>query len=430
MLKNKIITNASWIVACRIVQSILGLAINMLAARYLGPSNYGIISYAASIVAFFVPIMQLGLNQVLVQETIQHPNDEGKIFGSAILMSACSSIACILGVVSFAHVANPNDKTVIITCALYSSILFCQAFELIQYWFQAKYLSKYVSVVSLLAYAIVSIYKFILLASHQNIYWFAISNTIDYLIIAIALLIIFKRLGGQKLAFSPSTAKRMFSVSKYYIISSLMVTVFAQTDKIMLSLMINEETTGYYSAAVSCATVTSFVFGAIIDSMRPQILESKQESDATFEQDMRRLCAVIIYLSLVQCICITLLAKPIINILYGSQYSPAVEALQIIVWYTTFSYLGPVRNIWILAQGKQRYMWIINLSGAVANVLLNSLLIPYFGLNGAAFASVITQIFTNFVLGFIIKPIRGIGKIMLESLNIGKVLKDSIRHSK
>ena len=71
MNSRKVIHNAEWIVVCRIIQSILGLVVSMMTARYLGPSNYGVISYAASLVAFVTPVMQLGFNSILVQEIIK-----------------------------------------------------------------------------------------------------------------------------------------------------------------------------------------------------------------------------------------------------------------------------------------------------------------------------------------------------------------------
>ena len=113
----------------------------------------------------------------------------------------------------------------------------------------------------------------------------------------------------------------------------------------------------------------------------------------------------------------TLGAELIVGVVYGSQYSPSVTALRIVVWYTTFAYLGSVRNIWLLAENKQKYLWIVNLSGAVANVLLNFCLIPYLGVNGAAIASLVTQFFTNVIIGYIIKPIRPNNRIMVSSLN-------------
>ena len=418
LLKNKVAKNASWLIFGKLGQAILGLIVNMLTARYLGPSNYGIISYAASIVAFVVPLMNLGFSNVLVQELTNHPEEEGKIIGTSIILSLFSSFACIAGVTTYTIFVDAGETITNIVVCLYSIMLIFQAFELIQYWFQYKLLSKYQTIVSLIAYIIVSIYKFFLLASKANVYWFALSNSIDYALIAVSLLIIYKKLGGQHIAFSGSIGKRMFSGSRHFIVSSLMVTVFAQTDKIMLKLMINEEAVGYYNVAVTCAGLTSFVFSAIIDSFRPTIFQHKKVGDEVgYERNVSRLYCLVIYLALLQSIIMTVLAKYIIKILYGASYSPSVNALQIIVWYTTFSYMGSVRNIWILAEGKQNVLWIINLSGATANIILNAILIPYIGIMGAALASLITQIFTNVILGFIIKSIRYNNKLMLRGLN-------------
>ena len=73
MSKNRALKNASWIIVCRVIQSLLSLVIGMITARYLGPSNYGVISYVSSVVAFALPIMQMCLNQTLVKEFFQSP---------------------------------------------------------------------------------------------------------------------------------------------------------------------------------------------------------------------------------------------------------------------------------------------------------------------------------------------------------------------
>ena len=423
ILNNKIVRNASWIIICRVAQAVLSLIIGMLTARYLGPSNYGVVNYAASIAAFVLPVACLGLNHVLVQETIQHPGEEGAIYGTSLILSIVSSVFCTLGLLAFVSVANAGETETILVCALYSLVLLFQALELMQYWFQAHYLSKYCSVISLCAYALISAYKIYLLSTKRSIYWFAVSNALDYALIAVALIITYRKLGGQKFRFSFPVAKRMLSQSRHYILSSMMVTVFAQTDKIMLTLMLDEAVTGYYSAAVTCAGMTGFVFSAILDSVRPAVFEAKKESKEKVERHMSLLYCLIIYLSLAQSAAMTLLAKPIILILYGTDYSPAVAGLRIVVWYTTFAYIGSARNIWILSEQKQKYLWIINLSGASANVLLNALLIPHFGLNGAAIASLVTQFFTNFIVTFFIKPIRRNNTLIFRGLDIRQVVR-------
>lgn len=430
MEKNKVVKNAAWIIGVRIVQSILALVISMLTARYLGPSNYGLISYASSVVAFVVPIMHLGLPNILVQEIVNNPKQEGQILGTSIFLSVISSFACMFGVIAFANVVNAGETTTIIVCSLYSLMLLTQAIEMVQYWFQAKLASKYVSITSLVAYTIVSAYKIFLLVTEKSIYWFAISNALDYAIIGIVLLIIYRRLSNSHLGFSPALVKSMLAKSRFYIVSNMMITIFAQTDRIMLKLMIDDAAAGYYSAAVSCAGITSFVFSAIIDSMRPLIFESKKHDNAAFEKNVSRLYCIIIYLSLAQSVVMTLFAPLIVNILYGADYQNTIGILQVLVWYTTFSYIGGIRSIWILAENKQKYLWIINLSGATANVLLNALFIPILDGIGAALASFITQVFTNVLIGYIIRPIARNNTLMIKGLNpmlIISVLKKETR---
>ena len=417
MNNRRIINNTIWIVGCKIFRAILGMLVTMLSARYLGPSGYGLISYAASIVTFVVPVMQLGLNSTLVQELVNDSQHEGKIMGTSIVMSMVSGAGCIVGVIAFSALTNPGEPVTTIVCGLYSIQLLFQALEQIQYWFHAKLLSKYVSVTMLIAYGVTSGYKILLLVLGSSVYWFALSQALDFFMISMILLVIYRQKGCDRLSFSWKLFRKMFARSKYYIISNLMISVFAQTDRIMLKMMMDETAVGYYSAAVTCAGMAGFVFEAIINSAQPVILESARRGNAAMERAISALYSVVIYLSLGLCVVITVFSPLVIHILYGDQYGPAVQALRIIVWYSTFSYLGAVRDVWILAQWKQKYLLFINLIGASANVVLNVAMIPLMGINGAALASLVTQIFTNVVLGFVIKPIRRNNTLMIRGLN-------------
>lgn len=420
---NKVAKNASWIIGGKIAQSIFALVISMITARYLGPENFGLINYAASVVAFVIPLMQLGITNVLVQEVVDSPQHEGEILGTSLFLCGCSSLLCIVGVVAFASIVNAGETETIIVCALYSILLFFQALEIIIYWFQAKYLSKYSSIISFFVYLIVSAYKIFLLASGKSVYWFAISNALDYMLVSFGSWILYKRLGGQKLYISVQTGKRLFQKSRYYILSNLMIVVFAQTDKIMLKLMLGSEYTGYYSVAITCAGMMSFIFSAIIDSMRPYVLEGKQIAQKAFENRVIKLYSIIVYLAMGVSIGITIFAGIMVQLLYGIDYIAAVPALRIVVWYTTFSYFGGAKDVWILAEGKQRYLIYLNLAGAVANVILNYALISPFGIVGAAVASLITQFFTNIVMMMIINPLRPNIRLLISGLN-PKVLTD------
>ena len=426
-MKNSVFKNAGWIIGCKIVQSILTLIIGLLTARYLGPSNYGVLNYVVSVVSFALPVMQLGLTHTLVKEFVKHPNQEGKILGTALLINIISSLFCMMGSVCFVLVANAGDTETLVVCALYSLTLLFQATEMTRFWFQAKLLSKYPSIAALISYTFVAVYKIYLLVTQKSIVWFALSNVIDYFVISVILMVIYHKVGEQRLSVDWRIGKALLSESKYYIIPSMMVIIFQHTDRIMIKLMIDDAEAGFYSAALTCIGISAFVFTAVIDSARPVILEAKEKDSALFEKRVAQLYSIITCMSVVQSVGMTVLAKPLIYILFGTDYAAAAGILAVAVWYVTFSHYGSVRNIWILAEGKQKYLTGINVIGAAANVLLNLCLIPFLGAVGAAIASIVTQFLSNVSIGFVLKPIRRNNYLMLKGLN-PKVLIGLIRN--
>lgn len=416
-MNKRLINNAIWIVVCKLIQAVVALIIGMITARYLGPSQYGLISYAASIVAFFLPIVKLGFNATLVREFINTPDETNKILGTAIIFSIVAALVSIIGIVSFTMLANAGERETVTVCFLYSLILIFQACEMPQYWFQSQLLSKYSSVVSLVSYIFVSVYKICILVFQKNIYWFAIVHVIESAISSLVLIILYKKISEKKLSYSYSIGKKLLKSSKYYIVSGLMTVICQQTDRIMLKLMVGEVETGLYSASLTCISVTAFVFAAIIDSARPLVLEKHHTSSAAFYRSMILLYAVITYLAIAQGVIMTVLSKVLIYIMYGVEYSMAANILPIVVWYSLLDYYGMVRNIWMIAENKQKYLILINSVGALINIVMNYLFIPIWGARGAAFASVITLGFINFVFCFIIKAIRPVGKLIIGSFN-------------
>lgn len=417
MFNRNVFNNAKWIIGCKIIQSLIQLIVGMLTARYLGPSNYGLINYAAAVVAFAVPVMQLGLQSTLVQEYVERPKEEGQTLGTSLVMNLLSAAACVVGVAAFSVIANRGEREAILVCILYSVSLVFQSIEMLQYWFQAKLLSKYSSLAMLCSYVVVSTYKIYLLVTGKSVYWFALTHAVEYFATGGLLLLAYRQKGTQKLCFSWSAAKRMFSKSRHYIAAMLMVVVYSSTGSVMLKLMITEAENGFYAAAVTCSCMTSFVFMAIIDTARPVVLESRRKSHLAFEKNMSRVYAIVTYLGLAQSVFFTFFAGIIIKILYSESYLPAVPVLQILVWNTAFSHMGYVRNIWILAEEKHHVLFAINFSGAVANLLLNLTMIPLWGARGAALATVLTQVFTNFIMGFVLRSIRPNNRLLLNGLN-------------
>lgn len=415
---NRVIKNASWLVAGNVIKSILGLFISIISVRYLGPSNYGLINYAASLAAVFVPVVKLGFNNVMVAEIIQNKDKEGEVLGTIIGFTFFSALFSYLGIICFCYIANPKEQLTLLVCSLYSLILFADSLSMVMYWFQAKLLSKYVSITTVLVYILISIYKIILLVTNKNVEWFAIASTFETGIIAAVLLILYLKLSECKISFNFKLGLKMFERSKYYIVATLMADLLFNMDRIMVKKIMGSEANGYYGAALTIVMMTYFVFGAITESFNPQILEYKNNNQReNYESGLIKLYSITFYLSLLQALVFVVLAKPIVLLLYGSGYFESIAILKILATSMIFNYLGPCRNIWLLAETKHKCLPVINGISAILNFILNYVLIRKFNIIGAAYATVLTYMFSNVLIGFIYKPIKQNNKLLLKSLN-------------
>lgn len=417
IIKNKTVKNAGYLIVGKVVQMLFGLIVGLLTARYLGPSNYGLINYANAYIGFFAALCTLGINNVLVKEFVDHPGEEGKVIGTTLGLRAVSSILCSVAIIAISSILDAGEPTTILIVALSSVGMVFHIVETFNYWFQSRLESKVTAISTLIAYLVSAAYKIYLLATGKPVTYFAITTSLDYLCLGILLYVQYRKHKGGKLCFSWQYGKQLFAKSRHFILSGMMISIYGQTDKLMLKQMIGESEIGYYATAVSLCGMWCFILSAIIDSVYPSIMEADKAGDEQlFKKRNIQLYAIVFYMSTAVSLGFTVLAKPIIYIMYGVNYLPAVNPLRIITWYTAFSYLGVARNAWVVAKERQRYLFAIYAASAMANVLLNYLLIPMMGASGAAIASLVAQVFTTLVVPFFIKDMRENSLLILDAI--------------
>lgn len=426
---NRIVKNAGWLILGKVLQMVVNLVVVILSARYLGPGNYGLISYAGSYTAFFTAICNLGINSVIVKELIDAPDSSGQIIGTAIGLRAISSVLSAAAIMGLSCVIDRGEPVTIGVVALYSVGLVFHVFETFNYWYHANLQSRKIVIGSLVAYTVTAAYKIILLATGQSVLLFALATSVEYICVAIVMCSFYHKDGGLPLKFSWSYGKQLLSRSFHYILPGIMVAIYGQTDKVMLKHMIDDATIGYYATAVSLCSVWCFVLTAIIDSMNPSIMQANKANPAEFRRLNVTLYAIVFWISVLVSLGFVLLGDYAIAILYGEAYLPAVQPLKVVTWYTAFAYLGVARNAWIVCSNKQRYLKYIYIPAALSNVVLNLMLIPRMGATGAALASLIAQIVTTMVVPFCIRDLRENAAMMLDAMLLRNVFPNGRRNN-
>ncbi|MBE6555937.1 MAG: flippase [Ruminococcaceae bacterium] len=419
-LNNKSVRNSGWIIGQQIFQMLLQLIVGVLTARYLGPANYGALNYTASFVTFFVSITTLGMEGVVIKKLIDHPDDEGLYLGSAMGLRFLASMLSIVSVSLLVFVLNPSEPIKLTLVFLQSFQLSFKAIGILDSWFQRHLKSKYVSIGKMLACVVVSAYKVFLLVTAKSIVWFALSSSLTECVIALVECYFYKRQRGQRLRFRLSVGSGILKESYHFIISGLMVAIYSQMDRIMIGEMMTDVDVGLYTTATAVCGLWIFVPMALISSFQPAVMELKRNgNDERYLLRLKQLYSAVIWLCVIVSGGITLLAKPIIYILYGTQYLGAVGTLRIAIWSETFAMIGSVRGVWILCEKKNKYVKYYLMMGAAVNLVLNALLIPRAGINGAAFATLVTQAVTSLLAPALFKETRAHVPIVLDAALLG-----------
>ena len=428
LLGNREIKNAGWIIGEQIFQMVVSLVVGVLTARYLGPGNYGALNYTASFVSFALSVATLGMEGVVIKKMIMTPDDEGVYLGSCMLFRLFSSILSSIAIFIIVVALNPEDHLKWILVFLQSFQLIFRAVQILDSWFQRHLKSRYVSIGKMVACLIVSGYKIFLLVTQKSIIWFAFSNSLTDAVVVVMLYIFYRSGHGQKLKIDKAKGIEVLSESYHFILSGLMAATYSQMDRIMIGSMMSDLDVGLYTTATAICGMWVFVPTAIINSFRPKILELKKEgNNEHYERRLEQVYTFIIWLCIFVSLMVCILGRLIVSFLYGDAYMGAVSALRIAIWYETFSMIGNARGIWILCENKNKYVKYYLSIGVIANLMLNWIMIPIWGINGAAIATLITQIITSLVAPVFFKETRYHTLIVLRAFVGSWFLKESRR---
>ena len=398
--------NISWIFAGNVAHAFFQFMLNIYVARVLTTEDYGLINYAASLISFFSSIGALGINGVITKKFADDEERKDEYIGSAIVYRLLFSIIAVVILQFIVRLSEPDNTTLHLVIFCQSLTIVFGSFDLVIYWFRYKSQAKIVAILRLVAFAISALWRLLVLANSKNIVAYVLGVSIETIVFSTLLIIAFKKVSRGNLKFKNDIARNLIKMSYPFIFSSILVTIYGQVDKLMLNTMINQTAVAYYSVSLTLAGAISIVPQALIEGFRPDILSFKNTDMEKYRRRLMQLYCLVFWICIAYCLFITFFAKYIILVLYGEKYLPAVGSLSLIVWYTSFSYLGAINNIYMVAENKIKWVQVTTFVGAIVNVILNYVFIPLLSVEGAALASLITQIITNFALLAIVPQLR------------------------
>ena len=387
---------------------LISLVVGVISARYLGPNNYGLINRFLPYISLANSICTFGLQSIIIKRIAQNPSDDNvaQVIGSTLLFRMVLSILAVVIINVYAFIISNEDSTILLMVSLLQSCsLFFNAYEILTYFFHARLQSKYIAISTVITSIIVGIWKILLLINAAPVEYFAFSTTLQSIVQWCANYFFFRRASHVKLAYNSQMLRCMLGESYHLLLASMGIAVYGQVDKIMIGSMLGNSQLGLYSAAYAIATMWYFLPQAIANSLRSRIFE-EAKSDRLFARDTKVLYFMITMFGIFAGIGFTILPSVLISILYGNDYLEATNALIILGWVGLFANIGTARSIWLVAKNLHPYSKYFTLMGAALNVLMNGLLIPIYGICGAAIATVMSQVCVQFVFPLFFRETR------------------------
>lgn len=409
--------NTSWMFGEQVLRIFAGLFVGIYVARYLGPEQFGVYSYAVAFVALFGAIARLGLDGIVVRDLVNHPEERGVYLGTAFWLKLIGALLT-LGLLAIAVQFISNDATTNLYIFIIASGLIFQSFDVLDFYFQSKVLSKYVSIAKLIQLALSSVLKLYFIFIQADLFWFVLVSLVDQISLAFSLAFAYwrQKIGSFFGRFDLGTAKAMLRNSWPLILSGIAIGLYMRIDQIMIKEMLGEREVGLYSAAVRLSEAWYFVPVIITTSLFPAIVNAKKISQELYHQRLQRLCTLMTWLAIAVALPMTFLADSVVNLLYGQHYREAGGVLAIHIWGAVFVFLGVASGVFFTVENYTRKSFYRTVLGAVSNVVLNFALIPRYGINGAAVATVLSQFAANFVFDFFDISVRDLVVIKTRAL--------------
>ena len=418
----KYFKNTSWLFGEKILRMVVGLFVGIWVARYLGPEQFGLFSYAQSFVALFSIIATLGLNSIVVRELVKKELDKNILIGTSFIMMFFASLF-VIGLLFIATFFTSNDTYTNILIFILASATIFQSFNVIDFYFQSKVLSKYVVYANISILFLSSIVKIGLILVNAPLMSFVFVVLFDSIVLALGCIYFYKKNHQEfkNWKFDKKIALFLLKDSYPLIIAGVINSIYMKVDQVMIKEILDNTQVGYYAAAVKLSEVWFGIGVIICNSLFPAIVNAKKVSEELYYQRIYKLFLFLVVIAYILSIIVYFLSDYIILFLYGKEFIEASSVLAIHIFSAIFVYLGVSSGRWLIIENKTLLNLYRNIFGMIINVVLNIIFIPKFGIVGAAYASLIAYITAFYVMDIFQKETRNIFYLKTKSLLLFKV---------
>ncbi len=406
---SEILTGSVWALSAQVIATALGLAFSVLVARLYGAGIVGIVAVINSFLMLATMFTVMGTRTSILRLIPEHlarysPTSAFKVYrktqwmviGVSVITATLFFFSAHLiadKVFSKPHLAHYfalASVFVVFKSLMELNTSAVRGVRLIKLFAVMQFLPQLCNLTFLLAAGFLWPSKNV--PVYAVLFGFATTGIIGWFAMELA----FKKRMQPGDNVSPLPARAILSISLPMLMSSAMVFIIGQTDILMLGMFRTEAEVGYYAIAVKLANLTTFVLQAVNSMAAPKFSELYHTGKMEELFYVAKKSTKLIFAATTPILfCLIVFGRPILDIAFGHDFIVAYPALLFLAAGQFINSISGSTGIFMNMTGNQKVFRNIITAAAMLNIGLNLLLIPHFGIKGAALASMISLCFWN-----------------------------------
>ncbi len=387
--------NAAALAFSSIATKGIQFAWQLLLARWLGAEGYGVYGTIGALMAIGAAIPEFGMGLIVIRDVANKPREAGRYLAATLTMQpALAAVGyLVLTVAALLFGYSVELRALLAFAAInllidaFGNMCHNQLLAVERMVIPALISAGHVAVLVVLAAAALAadaglwgLYTATLIAGilRSGMYWFVLL-----------------RLGTRPAWPADRALMRLLLVNGWPIaLTSFLAMAYQHADKLITTALIGETGTGQLTAGfVIVFGVIELLSTTILVAVFPIMSRAYGSGqNAMFLFLMEKLAFFNLMVSLPIAVYTTLLAVPLSSLLFSADFTRTADVLQVLIWYTVVTMVANVFAQALLIMNRQRRLLVIRVSGLSANIVLNLLLLPRIGVQGAAVASLCAEI--------------------------------------
>lgn len=375
-----------------IVSRTLNFVTAILLATRLGAAGYGALVYATTMVSYFQLLADFGLSVYGTRELARDP-ENARRQASMILAARFLFTLTSVTLLGLYLALLPQPLLVFWLMIALGMGIPLLAFSL-EWAFQGVEAMGVVSLARIGQAAASAGLAALLVRGPNDILMAGLLPAASALVLTASLLALFaRRYGLPTLRFRFDDLKTTVRAALPFGLSFIMIQIYYTIDRLLLWQYRSPAEVGWYDAAYRVVLVFTNSAALIAQAILPGLSSLARQGDlARARGSIGLMGKIMIYLGLPIAVGGALLAGPIIVLLYGRDYAPAVAPLRLLIWQVFTVFANVVFAQALLAFYHQRLYFISTLLGAALNLICNVFLIPRWGMVGAGAATIVAEV--------------------------------------